>query len=103
MLNEAAVSADEWVTHDRCRVVTLDHDSGRRVLNEARLVQRTGTTVTVLAPGPDDLRLIGHNLMAPSRRRLVLHSAIRSGRGALDDPTIPPGTARIPGPDLDES
>ena len=64
--------------------------STRRVLNEARLVQRSGSTVTVLGPGPEDLRLIGHNLMAPSRRRLVLQSAVRSGRGALDDPAVPP-------------
>ncbi|GLY14885.1 patatin [Kineosporia sp. NBRC 101677] len=78
---------DDWRDRTERRVRVA---STRRVINEARRVQRAGSTVTVLGPGPDDLRLIGHNLMAPSRRRLVLRSAVRSGRTALDDPAVPP-------------
>ncbi|GAB3246489.1 patatin-like phospholipase family protein [Kineosporia babensis] len=77
----------DWRARTERRIRVL---STRRVLNEARLVQRAGATVTVLGPGPDDLRLIGHNLMAPSRRRLVLSSAIRSARMALGEPAVPP-------------
>jgi NTE family protein len=87
MVSVAYDEPGDWRDRAERRVRVL---STRRVLNEARLVQRAGSTVTVLGPGPDDLRLIGHNLMAPSRRRLVLQSAVRSGRGALDDPAVPP-------------
>jgi NTE family protein len=58
----------------------------RRCLAEAREVHLRGTAVTVLGPGPEDLELMGYNFMAPSRRRVVLESAVRTGLTAFADP-----------------
>jgi predicted acylesterase/phospholipase RssA len=60
--------------------------STRRCLTEARKVQLRGTAVTVLGPGPEDLALMGYNLMAPERRRVVLESAVRTGMVAFTEP-----------------
>jgi NTE family protein len=62
--------------------------STRRCLAEARIVQLQGTAVTVLGPGPEDLQLMGYNLMAPERRRVVLESAVRTGKIAFADPPV---------------
>jgi NTE family protein len=62
--------------------------STRRCLAEARKVQLEGTTVTILGPGPEDLQLMGYNLMAPERRRVVLESAVRTGMAAFMDPPV---------------
>jgi NTE family protein len=62
--------------------------STRRCLAEARMVQLKGTAVTVLGPGPEDLQLMGYNLMAPERRRVVLESAVRTGMVAFADPPL---------------
>ena len=48
----------------------------------------TGTAVTVLGPGPEDLQLMGYNLMAPERRRVVLESAVRTGLSAFAAPSL---------------
>ena len=61
------------------RVVT------RRLLREAAKVRRTGTHVTLLGPGREDLQAIGVNLMDPSRRVAVLETAIRTTADALED------------------
>jgi len=58
----------------------------RRCLAEARLVQTAGTAVTVIGPGPDELGLMGHNLMASSRRAPVLESGYRTTLAALGGP-----------------
>lgn len=50
----------------------------RRCLTEARQVHAAGVPVTVLGPGPLELALIGHNLMAARPRRDVLRSAERT-------------------------
>jgi NTE family protein len=60
--------------------------STRRCLAEARKVQLRGTAVTVLGPGPEDLQLMGYNLMAPERRRVVLESAVRTSLTAFTEP-----------------
>ncbi len=49
-------------------------------------MQLRGTAVTVLGPGPEDLQLMGYNLMAPERRRVVLESAVRTGTVAFSEP-----------------
>jgi predicted acylesterase/phospholipase RssA len=74
--------------------------STRRCLAESREVQLRGTAVTVLGPGPEDLQLMGYNLMAPERRRVVLESAVRTGTVAFAEPpavetqaVAPPSTA----------
>jgi NTE family protein len=55
----------------------------RRLVGEIRKVRRTGTRVTVLAPGAEDLAAIGANLMDPSRRARVLETSIRTSTAAL--------------------
>jgi len=58
----------------------------RRVVAEAQQVGRGGTSVTVLAPGPEDLAEIGANLMDPSRRLAVLETSLRTSVAALRHP-----------------
>ena len=58
----------------------------RRLLSEARQVGRAGTSVTVLAPGPEDLAEIGANLMDPARRLAVLATSLRTSAQALRHP-----------------
>jgi NTE family protein len=55
----------------------------RRVLAEAEAVRATGTAVTLLGPGPEDLTAIGANLMDPRRRQAVLATALRTSAEAL--------------------
>lgn len=58
----------------------------RRLLAEAQAVNRSGTAVTVLAPGPEDLAEIGANMMDPSRRLAVLETSLRTSAEALRHP-----------------
>lgn len=58
----------------------------RRCLREVAKVHRTGTDVTVLGPGPEDLEAIGANLMAVRRRRHVLEVSLETSTRALGDP-----------------
>ena len=55
----------------------------RRVLADATALRASGTEVTVLGPGPDDLRAIGANLMDPRRRSAVLETALRTRAAGL--------------------
>ncbi len=58
----------------------------RRALREVAKVHATGTDVTVLGPGPEDLAAIGFNLMDVTRRRRVLDMSMQTTRAALEDP-----------------
>ncbi len=58
----------------------------RRCLYEADKVRRSGTAVTVIGPGPDDLQAMGVNVMNASRRTLVLQTSMATSRAALRDP-----------------
>jgi NTE family protein len=55
----------------------------RRILGEAGKVRRSGTAVTILAPGREDLEAIGVNLMDHRRRSNVLDVALRTTAEAL--------------------
>jgi NTE family protein len=55
----------------------------RRLLREAAKVRRSGTRVTVLGPGREDLEVIGVNLMDPSRRGRVLDTSLRTSAAEL--------------------
>jgi NTE family protein len=57
----------------------------RRLQREAAKVRRTGTRVTLLGPGREDLEAIGVNLMDPSRRAKVLETSLRTSAAALAD------------------
>jgi NTE family protein len=58
----------------------------RRLVQEAQAVSRSGASVTLLAPGPQDLAEIGANLMDPRRRLAVLDTSLRTSREALTHP-----------------
>ncbi len=83
MASAAYDAPGDWRTRMERRVRIA---STRRCLTEARMVHLRGTAVTVLGPGPEDLELMGYNLMAPERRRVVLESAVRTGLTAFADP-----------------
>jgi NTE family protein len=53
------------------------------LLREAAKVRRSGTRVTILGPGREDLEAIGVNLMDPARRETVLDTSLRTSAAAL--------------------
>jgi NTE family protein len=55
----------------------------RRLAREVEKVRATGTRVTVLTPGPEDLRAMGVNVMDPSHRDEVLTTSLRTSERAL--------------------
>ena len=59
----------------------------KRLVGEVKKVAATGTRVTVLGPGPEDLAVIGANLMDPSRREQVLETSLRTSAAALRRPS----------------
>jgi NTE family protein len=58
----------------------------RRLLHEADRVRATGAAITVLTPGPEDLEVIGANMMDPRRRLAVLETSLRTSVAALRHP-----------------
>jgi NTE family protein len=57
----------------------------RRCLREIDKLESDGATVTLLAPGPEDLEAIGGNVMQTSRRIAVLETSLRTSGRALAD------------------
>jgi NTE family protein len=55
----------------------------RQMLHEVIQVRKEGTKVHVLCPGPEDLEVIGANLMDPSRRGEVLDTSLRTVAASL--------------------
>ena len=55
----------------------------KRLVGEVKKVAATGTKVTMLGPGAQDLEAIGANLMDPRRRDRVLQMSLRTSAAAL--------------------
>jgi NTE family protein len=55
----------------------------KRLVGEVKKVAASGTKVTLLGPGPEDLEVIGSNMMDPRRRERVLATSLRTSRAAL--------------------
>ena len=53
------------------------------LLRDVRALREAGAKVTVLTPGPEDLAVIGVNLMDPRRRTAVLETSLRTSPRAL--------------------
>jgi NTE family protein len=53
------------------------------LLREARALRAAGIAVTVLTPGPEDLAVMGVNLMDPRRRRQVFETSLLTSAAAL--------------------
>ena len=58
----------------------------RRALHESEKVREHGATVVVLGPGPEDLEMMGGNLMDVGRRLPVLETSMRTSLRPLRDP-----------------
>jgi len=56
------------------------------LLREVRALRAAGITVTVLTPGPEDLAVMGVNLMDPRRRRQVFETSLTTSAAALAGP-----------------
>jgi len=56
------------------------------MLREVRALRAAGIGVTVLTPGPEDLAVMGVNLMDPRRRRLVFETSLSTSAAALASP-----------------
>ncbi len=65
----------------------------RRLVTEVKKVAATGTRVTLLGPGAEDLAGIGANLMDPRRREQVLETSVRTSAAALRASTARYATA----------
>lgn len=55
----------------------------KRLVGEVKKVAATGTKVTLLGPGREDLAVIGANMMDPRRREQVLETSLRTSLDAL--------------------
>jgi NTE family protein len=53
------------------------------LLRDAHALRSRGIKVTVLTPGPEDLAVMGVNLMDPRRRLAVLETSLRTSAAAL--------------------
>ena len=53
------------------------------LLREVRALRAAGIAVTVLTPGPEDLAVMGVNLMEPRRRRQVFETSLITSAAAL--------------------
>ena len=58
----------------------------RRLLREAARVGGAGAALTVLTPGPEDLAVMGANMMDPDKRLAVLDTSLRTSTDALRNP-----------------
>ena len=56
------------------------------LLREVRALRAAGIAVTVLTPGPEDLAVMGVNLMDPRRRRQVFETSLTTSAAALAGP-----------------
>lgn len=56
----------------------------KRLVGEMKKVAASGTRVTFLGPGREDLAVIGANMMDPKRREQVLDVSQRTSRAALE-------------------
>ncbi len=79
---DAPSTLDARIERRLRRVVT------KRVVAEVKKVAATGTKVTLLGPGADDLRGIGANMMDPRRRTRVLETSLRTSRTALSSGSL---------------
>jgi NTE family protein len=57
--------------------------SGRRLGSEARKLRASGTDVVLIQPQPEDLSIMGSNLMSRRRRNEVIELAVRTVRRQL--------------------
>jgi NTE family protein len=71
----------------------------RSILSDVAALQAAGMSVVLVTPGPEDLAVIGANLMNPRRRTEVLETAVRTAGVQLRPQlaTLHPSTRRASG------
>ncbi|HWG92812.1 MAG TPA: hypothetical protein VNU66_01125, partial [Mycobacteriales bacterium] len=85
-LNPMSSRPEDLLASGRGRVRgAVRRSVGRRLGWEARRLRERGTAVVLLQPGPDDLAVLGANLMSTARRHLVLETAVRTTTARLAD------------------
>ena len=62
--------------------------NGRRLGHEVKKVRRYGTEVVLIQPTSEDLEVMGHNMMSPTRRQHVIETAIGTVRNQLRQPEL---------------
>lgn len=55
----------------------------RGIGHDIAVLREAGAQVTLLTPGPEDLAVMGSNLMNPRRRTAVLHTSMRTSANVL--------------------
>ena len=82
-----APMAEDGLDHPRTVVGRLERQWRRsvskRLAREAAKVAASGTRIITLAPGPEDLRAIGVNMMDPRRRDAVFRTSLRTSAASL--------------------
>ncbi|SHN47806.1 patatin-like phospholipase family protein [Cryptosporangium aurantiacum] len=68
----------------------------RQLLREAEQLRASGTRVTLLGPGPEDLSVLGSNLMDGRRRSTVLETSLRTSWAALRPESAPRRLRAVP-------
>ncbi len=68
----------------------------RRLEREAAKLRAAGTSVIMLAPGPEDLAVIGANMMDPRNRMQVFETSLKTSRQALHGFAVTPATDGLP-------
>ena len=79
----ASLTADlPWAPHRRLerRVRSL---LTYALMREVKALRASGIKVTVITPGPEDLAVMGVNLMDPRRRQAVLDTSLRTSSSSL--------------------
>ncbi len=79
----ASLTADlPWAPHRRLerRVRSLFTYA---LMREVKALRASGIKVTVVTPGPEDLAVMGLNLMDPRRRQAVLDTSLRTSSSSL--------------------
>ena len=69
----------EWLRQDEPGGVIM------ALADRVKALRAEGDKVKVLTPGPDDLAVMGVNLMDPRRRRAVLETSLHTSALALAD------------------
>ncbi len=78
----SVVAGRPWLPHEQLErqfraLITMT------MLREVRALRAAGIGVTVLTPGPEDLAVMGVNLMDPRRRRQVFETSLSTSAAAL--------------------
>ena len=76
--------------------------NGRRLGHEAKKVRRFGTDIVLIQPTPEDLAVMGRNLMSAERRQEVIETAAHTVAKQLAQPELKEKLGGLPPGDPDK-